>query len=338
MSFLPSFSIKWNGQKLEVNELTDSATVLQLKNTLYEKTRVLPERQKLMGLKHNGKPAGDEVLLKDLGLKEGVKIMMVGTPEAEIEKVKVVVECPEVVDDFDIEEDIIEVQNRKEYLDKIEKRISTYDLKILNPIRPNKKLLVLDIDYTLFDHKSVGETGNDLMRPYLHEFLTKAYVHYEIVIWSATSMKWITAKMEELGVMTNPLYKICFMVDSLAMITVDVPTYGVIEVKPLGVIWGKFPEWGPKNTIMFDDLRRNFIMNPQSGLKIKPYKNAYVNRTRDRELKKLSKYLDCIASLEDLTPLDHKYWEKYYRRARKRTLESVGGVDNDSGDADEIGD
>ena len=48
---------------------------------------------------------------------------------------------------------------------------------------------------------------------------------------AATSMKWIKAKMEELGVMANDNYKLCFMMDSLAMITVDTgPKYGVIEV------------------------------------------------------------------------------------------------------------
>ena len=42
-------------------------------------------------------------------------------------------------------------------------------------MRPGKKLLVLDIDYTLFDHRSTAETGYELMRPFLHEFLTAAY-------------------------------------------------------------------------------------------------------------------------------------------------------------------
>ena len=40
------------------------------------------------------------------------------------------------------------------------------------------------------------------------------------------------------------------------------------QTKPLGVIWGKFEEYSSKNTIMFDDLRRNFLMNPQNGLKV----------------------------------------------------------------------
>lgn len=42
-----------------------------------------------------------------------------------------------------------------------------------------------------------------------------------------------------------------------------------LQVKPLGVIWGKFSEfYNKKNTIMFDDIGRNFLMNPQNGLKV----------------------------------------------------------------------
>jgi ubiquitin-like domain-containing CTD phosphatase 1 len=43
-------------------------------------------------------------------------------------------------------------------------------------------------------------------------------------------MKWIKAKMEELGVMQNTNYKLSFMLDSLAMITVATAEYGVIDV------------------------------------------------------------------------------------------------------------
>ena len=63
---------------------------------------------------------------------------------------------------------------------------------------------------------------------------------YDIVIWSATGMKWIEVKMRELGVTSNPNYKISFMLDSKAMISVFTDQYGVVLVKPLGVIWGKY--------------------------------------------------------------------------------------------------
>jgi ubiquitin-like domain-containing CTD phosphatase 1 len=62
---------------------------------------------------------------------------------------------------------------------------------------------------------------------------------------------------------------------------------------------------------MFDDLKRNFLMNPQNGLRIEPYKNAHSNRDKDTELMKLSVYLKKIAKLEDLSELKHKYWYKY---------------------------
>ena len=40
---------------------------------------------------------------------------------------------------------------------------------------------------------------------------------------AATGIKWIKAKMEELSVINNPNYKLCFMIDDLAMITVQAP-------------------------------------------------------------------------------------------------------------------
>jgi len=39
---------------------------------------------------------------------------------------------------------------RDENLAKINKRISDYKVEVLNPPRAGKKLLVLDVDYTIF--------------------------------------------------------------------------------------------------------------------------------------------------------------------------------------------
>ena len=102
--------------------------------------------------------------------------MMMGSSEQAIKDVSEVVNDPSVINDFD--EDIaqqLSTEYREEYLNKVSNRVKSYEVKILNEPREGKKLLVLDIDYTLFDHKSAAETGRELMRPYLHEFLTTAY-------------------------------------------------------------------------------------------------------------------------------------------------------------------
>lgn len=99
---------------------------------------------------------------------------------------------------------------------------------------------------------------------------------------------------------------------------------------------GRFPgQYTKENTIMFDDLRRNFVMNPRNGLRIRAYRNAHVNREKDKasllracptlvhgqglmrrasflqELKYLKRYLRKIAPLEDLTVPDHRRWREY---------------------------
>ncbi|CAM4671145.1 unnamed protein product [Leuciscus chuanchicus] len=324
-----SVIIKWGGQEYSISTLSEEDTVLDLKQSIKSLTGVLPERQKLLGLKVKGKPADDEVKLGDLKLKPNTKIMMMGTREENV--LAPPPENDDVVNDFDIEEEVTEVENRpvkpcylfhiqeEENLAKIARRVKDYKVDELNPPRPGKRLLVLDIDYTLFDHKSCAETGQELMRPYLHEFLTSAYEDYDIVIWSATSMKWIDAKMKELGVTDNPNYKITFMLDSAAMITVHTPKRGVVEVKPLGVIWGKYSEfYDKKNTVMFDDIGRNFLMNPQNGLKIRPFMKAHLNREKDKELYKLSLYLKEIAKLEDFSGLNHKHWERYLSKRQNQ--------------------
>lgn len=245
--------------------------------------------------------------------------MMVGSLEADIVDVSTKPDdIDNVINDLDIDgEDEIPIENREIYLAKINKRIREYEVKELNPPREGKKLLVLDIDYTLFDHRSSAETGAELMRPYLHEFLTSAYEHYDIAIWSATSMKWIVEKMKLLGVNTHPDYNIMLYLDSGAMITIHCAKRGVVEVKPLKVIWGKYPQFNSKNTIMFDDIRRNFMMNPKSGLRIKPFSQAHLNRHKDTELLKLSEYLKHIAeNSNDFNELCHKQWEKYMQKKK----------------------
>ena len=123
-----------------------------------------------------GKAATDDMKIGSLGLKENFKLMMMGSLEETIIESQTKPEnLPEVINDLDIEEEEVALQDREFNLEKIEKRVRDYEVKVVNPSREGKKLLVLDIDYTLFDHRSVAEAGWELMRPFLHEFLETAY-------------------------------------------------------------------------------------------------------------------------------------------------------------------
>lgn len=181
-----NFQIRWSGKDIEISLPLD-ATILDLKLKLFDDTNVPTERQKLLGLKGaDGKLAGEEVELATLNLKPTTKVMMMGSP---------LVDEPEwtendaIVDDFGKGASAaLEVKDRPENLKKIEDRVKRYQFKQLNAPRAGKKLLVLDIDYTLFDHRSTVESVTELMRPYLHEFLTAVHPYYDIWIWSATSM------------------------------------------------------------------------------------------------------------------------------------------------------
>lgn len=53
-------------------------------------------------------------------------------------------------------------------------------------------------------------------------------------------------------------------------------------------------------------------------LKIRPFKNAHMSRSTDKELKKLAKYLKCIATLEDFTLLNHSHWRDYYKSKKNQ--------------------
>lgn len=311
--------IKHGGSEYKIENLMLDHTISYLKEQIEELTNVRTIRQKLFGIKcrDSSQQLKEETTLEETNIVNEMKIMMMGSQEKDIEAFERASRAclPPLDDDFDIFDDELDMDamiprepiNRS----KIARRIQHYKIKMLNQPRPNKKLLVLDIDYTLFDHRTIAQSAAEIMRPYLHEFLTSAYQNYDIVIWSATSMRYIEAKMHELRVSTNPNYKIVFYLDSGAMISVHSRRYGVLSVKPLEVIWGKFPsQYTPKNTIMFDDTRRNFLMNPQNGLKIKAFREARKNRDTDIELLHLSRYLNKIADLDDFTSLNHRHWQK----------------------------
>jgi HAD-superfamily hydrolase (TIGR02245 family) len=223
----------------------------------------------------------------------------------------------------------IDLEDDDPHLDLKMQLVCSTEIKVMNlPTEESKgrRCLVLDIDYTLFDHhwyevvkeefKSDTSIIPEFKRPYLHEFLKVCYESYDIVIWSATSMAAIDAKMKYLGVYTNPDYKISLVLSKENMFLARKKKGGKVwdeTIKPLQVIWSKFGEfYSKKNTIHIDDVSTNFQLNPENGLQVTPFKEALKNRHEDKELFFLTKYLLIIAKdEEDFSVLNHMKWKEY---------------------------
>ncbi len=107
---------KYGKQKIEIPNIPATSTNLgAVKVILHRKTGILPKRQKLIGLKTNGRSSStlaDDMLLSDLkvkgvgGAKKSVVVqfILMGTPEEQIfvdpsEKA----DLPDIIDDFDLD-------------------------------------------------------------------------------------------------------------------------------------------------------------------------------------------------------------------------------------------
>ena len=322
-----AFCVKWCGSKYAV-ELYMHSTVLDLKQRLYELTEVHPKRQKVVGLPFVfGKPPGDTQVLKHLKLRPDLPLMLFGTREADISALNAACEeNDDIINDLDADDDGIESDDclLELYRKRLERRIETTEFRIINAPRPGKKLLVLDLDYTLFDCRGGGPIEN-LGRPGLHEFLASAYHWYDIVVWSQTSWRWLEAKLTGLSVLFSSEYKLTFVLDRTSMFPISSrkgKSKRTHEVKALEIIWRTHKQWNSKNTIHIDDLSKNFALNPQSGLKITPFKNALLTRQFDRELYDLKLYLVLIAQSEaDFTKLKHENWRQYCLQHSQDTTE-----------------
>jgi ubiquitin-like domain-containing CTD phosphatase 1 len=97
------------------------------------------------------------------------------------------------------------------------------------------------------------------------------------------------------------------------------------HVKPLQIIWSKFPDrWGAHNTVHIDDLSRNFALNLGNGLQCTPYHRKKKKNTRssssssrggggggrnDTELLHIGKYLiHLVESSESFNVIDFTKW------------------------------
>ncbi|KNE68220.1 HAD hydrolase, family IIID [Allomyces macrogynus ATCC 38327] len=201
-------------------------------------------------------------------------------------------------------------------------------IDLAHPPRLGKKLLVLDLDHTLFDCKSSSPNPHDLIRPGTHEFLTTVYTSFDLAIWSQSSRTLLNHKLATLGLLdtANHTYRIAFTLDATAMFPVtprsrspsleraESPTWqSRMHVKALSLIWARFPEtWTRATTMHVDDLQRNFALNPRNGIRVDPWFWSVDAALEDVELRSLARYLmRVVAPAEDVTALDHRAWRQH---------------------------
>ncbi|GAA5949596.1 hypothetical protein JCM3765_002718 [Sporobolomyces pararoseus] len=328
-----SLVMKWRGTNYDLN-VAESDTVGDLKAILFSLTGVPPDRMKLVGL-IKGKLPGDEEEVVKLGLSTSAtgatstkkkEFMMIGTPEGQEHKS---VGPVNTGDEPDIDyatagaatrealKAMESVRNRR----KLKETAESLQIDIMREPRKGKKLLVLDLDGCILDTslwKEPNFSTQMFMRPYLHDFLRLISPYYDIVIWSQTSWRWLEQKVVELDIIGPSRrgdYPIVTTIDRKPMFSVYSERKGQPfkhEVKALGILWSKFPEYSEQNTVHIDDLSRNFAMNPKNGIKVHAYKDALSrdNVSTDIELLYCARYLLQLVGVQDVTTVDHSKFRK----------------------------
>lgn len=124
--------------------------------------------------------------------------------------------------------------------------------------------------------------------------------------------------------LAHPGYKFCFVLDKTSMFTVNSTrrdgSYVTHHVKPLQLIWTKFPAWSSANTAHIDDLARNFVLNATSGIKISAYYRKKSSARRDAELLGLAQYLEELAkSGLNFDDADFNVWQEVVSGKRNLT-------------------
>lgn len=338
----------WGRKKWDLNLQLES-TYGELQTLIYTLTGVAISDQKIL-LRYKGEQPGKGHTLSELNVRENSIINVIGVPQNQaktIKKLESTVHSNMIVDDLNWKKkfssvySIVDITEATLNLSALLQETKGSDkFYYINPPRDTKPLIVLDLDHTLL-HFSSKQTRKveRMMRPYMHEFLSRVYKHYDICIWSQTKWSWVEIKLYELGMLTHPNYRLCFALDdshttqirldyttrSLERYRKQLETKGANNVdfsitpegkvrrfhsvKPLQLIWELNNKWNASNTIHIDDLEKNFVYNPQSGFVCSQYVRK--NSKKDKELIEIAGYLEhIVATGLPFDKFDHRAWRQ----------------------------
>lgn len=228
----------------------DTISFDEFRKLIESETDIPSEKMKILGIFNAESKAPEKSdLIKNLLFKRADRsFMLVGTARGNY------LQEPDLSED---DEDAVPVYDIIMAPDALEQRlkaaIRTTDLRWINNANPDKKLLVLDLDYTLFDCHGTRDVRlpiSEYKRPFFDSFLRESYENFNICVWSQTSWTWVEAKVTELGMLNSSQYNIVFCLDQSSMFTIrarkrcssDERTH---QVKALEIIWKICPMFGP---------------------------------------------------------------------------------------------
>jgi hypothetical protein len=165
---------------------------------------------------------------------------------------------------------------------------SVYSVNYVNTLwnDKNKPLLILDLDGTL-----VGTGEPPLPRPGLMPFLTYAFQHFEVALWTAADSSWLQY------VLDNVLNEFLTSIGQNFIFTIYRISSLPVYIKPLTYVWELFPEFNVNNTLIVDNTPITYSQNPNSGIFIP----TFSDNVHDIMLNFLKKHLDECLKYYDKT-------------------------------------
>ncbi len=158
-------------------------------------------------------------------------------------------------------------------------------------MQQQRKLLVLDLDYTLIYPSDTPFATYDFMivadgekiwvkkRPYFDQFIVYADEHYDLMVWSASSEKYVTEIVKHL----LPNVRLVYVYTAKRCTTKwnqfsDEPHPYVI--KDLKKVWRRHNPYTKANTFVLDDTPKTYIRNYGNAIPV----DRYCGGTDDEEL------------------------------------------------------
>ena len=180
----------------------------------------------------------------------------------------------------------------------------------MKTITNERPLLVLDLDEALVHTVYAPLPGRQpdfvhgefivYKRPFLDEFLTRVWKHFDVAVWSAGGSGYVRPVVEII-MKEHPAPLFVWSFERCTR-RFDQETHEVYHIKDLKKV--RKLGFDSRRILIVDDTPRNSIRNFGSAV----YISAFEGQSDDRELVYLADYLDTLASEPNFRVIEKRWW------------------------------